>query len=265
MKHINLFEAYRIAQKFHEIKGLGRSEARGYLQQYIRDALREILLIQKGFIIPIKISNEKCQTLVNALEAVQVRCFTGDDKCNMDAKQLTEWDKMIGHLNQFEIFFADECKNAATYLVSEIGLYDTNKLIESADEDFSSDMRSIMPARTLDEWKQAGKCLAFGLPTACGYHVFRAVEYCLEKYFQSWIPGPFKDKPTWGMYHSELAKINGDEKPDITVLRDLHQMTDVYRNPLIHLRMNHLNMEEARIIYCKGYSLIASMIPDMKK
>src|SRR5262249_1617525 len=63
----------------------------------------------------------------------------------------------------------------------EKGIFSTNDLIENAENAIPKAIRDAVPAEALDDWKQAGKCIVFELPTAAGFHLIRATEAVIRK------------------------------------------------------------------------------------
>jgi hypothetical protein len=73
------------------------------------------------------------------------------------------------------------------FLVENRGILDTKKLIESPEEAFSKEIsewiKTTSPVAFFD-LKEAGKCLAFGLATASGFHQLRFLEALLFPYYE---------------------------------------------------------------------------------
>ena len=105
--------------------------------------------------------------------------------------------------------------------------------------------------------KEAGKCLAYEVPTACGFHVFRVTESVLRKYYAHVTGGAAPPKVrSLGVYVNALkATKKGDEK----ILAALKQMTDLHRNPLIHPE-TVLTVDEAIAIFGIARSAITAML-----
>lgn len=113
-----------------------------------------------------------------------------------------------------------------------------------------------MPEALFD-CREAGRCLAYELATACGFHIFRALEAVLRKYYLqvSASKAPPKVRNI-GVYLNAMkqAKV-GDEK----IRFALKQLTDLYRNPLIHPEAV-LTQEEAIGIFGLARSSIGGML-----
>jgi len=105
--------------------------------------------------------------------------------------------------------------------------------------------------------REAGKSLAFELPTAAGFHLFRATESVLRKYYvhETGSTAPPKVRNI-GVYLNALKIAN---KGDPKVRAALKQMTDLHRNPLIHPE-TILTLDEAIAIFGIARSAITAML-----
>jgi hypothetical protein len=69
-----------------------------------------------------------------------------------------------------------------SYFVTQKGGFDTISLLAYGENLFPPELASKVRDALFDA-REAGKCLAFELPTACGFHIFRATESVLRKYY----------------------------------------------------------------------------------
>lgn len=100
------------------------------------------------------------------------------------------WDYLRRLLDTFETVFSEEMREATAYFVPRRGIFFTPVLVDAADETFPEEVSSCIPAKTREEWKSAGRCLAFSLLSASGFHVARAVEGTMEAYYQFFSSKP---------------------------------------------------------------------------
>jgi hypothetical protein len=168
-------------------------------------------------------------------------------------------------LKKFETIFSTEMSELSTYFVPQRGIYSTAALIDSADQSFPPDIFGHVPDKAKADWRAAGRCLAFNLLSATGFHVARAVEATLEVYYQLYTgkTGPLSG---WNDYIQALERVTtkGDKPaPAAKTLAELRQMKDDYRNPVMHPRVT-LSETEARILFDNGESLIIAMAEEIK-
>jgi hypothetical protein len=157
---------------------------------------------------------------------------------------------------QFRIAFLAEIGVMHSYFVTQKGGFDTVSLLAFGENLFPDDLLTKAPEAIFDA-REAGKCLAYELPTACGFHVFRATETVLRKYYDYVARGAAPPKiRTLGVYVRAMrqAKV-GDEK----ILSALDQMTQLHRNPLIHPEAV-LTLDEAIAAFGIARSVITGML-----
>jgi len=137
---------------------------------------------------------------------------------------------------ELQIVLVEELQGLPAYHPAQTGIYDTPSLIERGEQALTESARVKITAKATDEIREGGKCLAFGLFTASGFHVMRAVEAVLHQYYVHKCKPANKRKnlPNWGAYISALRKIlpAGATDDEVTVL--LQQVKDDHRNLIMH-------------------------------
>ena len=177
------------------------------------------------------------------------------------------WWRVTPALGEFETVFAEEMKETATYFVPRRGIYFTPALVDTADESFPRDLLGHIPQKTREDWKSAGRCLAFNLLSASGFHAARAVEGTMEAYYQLFSGRPGATLKNWNDYIEELRKIaakNPKPAPETKTLAELDQMRTDYRNPIMHPRVV-LSEPDARMLFANGESLIIAMAQEIAR
>lgn len=160
-------------------------------------------------------------------------------------------------LQQFETVLTAELNVSHSYFVIAKRGYDSTVLIDRAEIVFAPDLTSKAP-EALEDVRQAGKCIAFELPTAAGFHLMRALEMIIRLYYDSVMPQGSKrpDRMNMGDYISKMeqAKIG-----DCKVLGVLKQVKDLHRNELMHPEVS-LDMDEALGLLGIVQSAITAML-----
>jgi len=138
-----------------------------------------------------------------------------------------------------------EHRNLCVFTVTRKGIYDTRALIERPEDMFPEKLHSVLGQQMLDDLRQAGRCLAFEVPTACAFHVCRGTEAVTIKYLELLMkqPWPFPKTRDWNAYITHLGK-NGAPK---RITDRLEEIRDD-RNSYIHPDIN-VTLEEAPIIF----------------
>ena len=96
---------------------------------------------------------------------------------------------------------------------------------------FPDELTTKVPDAIFDI-KEAGKCMAFELPTAAGFHLHRAIEAVLHRYYDAVTDGT--ERPKTRNIGDYLKKMNEMNVGDSKVKSALKDLKDLHRNPLIH-------------------------------
>jgi hypothetical protein len=185
----------------------------------------------------------------------------------------TDWSKppevsefaygaVIAKAKEFEIVLSAELQNIPTYLPEQKGIYDTTRLIEMTEYVLPMSVVPQLTSEERAELRQSGRCLAFDIPTACGFHMMRAVEAVLHRYYvEICKPTNPKRLNSWAAYISALHKINDPivKEPDVLETETLiRQLKDRHRNLIIHPEVV-LAPDEAFTLFEIGHTAIIAM------
>lgn len=144
-----------------------------------------------------------------------------------------------------------------TYYVEKIGAYSSDDLISRAENVFPVDIRSNLPQQAIEDFRMAGKCLAFDAATACGFHVFRAADAMLRVYCTHFNATPKGNSRDWGTFIRALRDVLDDstatKKPNKRTVELLDSIRSQDRNPLVHPELN-LDSDGAILMFdlCKN-------------
>jgi hypothetical protein len=84
----------------------------------------------------------------------------------------------------------------------------------------------------LYDLSQAGRCLAFDVPTAVAFHVFRATQAVMKDYYEALSGQEWTDpRHEWGKYVAEIEKLDKANKDAVMRLKEIGKFE---RNPTIH-------------------------------
>jgi len=157
---------------------------------------------------------------------------------------------------KFEDLFKAELAVADAYFVIPKGGYNTIKLITDATALFPPDLSKRAP-EAVPDIVEAGRCLAFELGTSAGFHMLRAAESVLRRYWDHVSNNKARPKQrNIGVYLVHMEKHGfGDPK----VIGVLKQIKDLHRNALIHPEET-LTVEEAINLLGIVRSAIAAML-----
>jgi hypothetical protein len=168
------------------------------------------------------------QDLLTAIRALREKC---GKTANEEELHFIDIYPVTTALTAFEAVLGAEIGMLPLYIVTPVGGYDTAVLIEDGAVCFPKELREKVPDAVPD-LQQGTKCIAFQLPTAAGFHLHRANEAVLRRYWevvtQNRNPPPSR---TIGAFLTEMDDLGVGDNRVKAALRDLK---DLHRNPLIH-------------------------------
>lgn len=185
---------------------------------------------------------------------------------SLDKKAIASIDSL---LSAFETSLDDELQRLHTYQVDEVGAYSFDRLIGAADTVFPDEQRKngLIPEQVKTDFRSAGRCLAFDLPTSCGFHAFRATDAMLRAYCNHFGAHPKGNGRDWGRYIAALRdalKNTGPiKKPNERTVELLDSIRATDRNPLVHPELN-LDPDGALLIFDLCKNAISLMATDIK-
>lgn len=175
------------------------------------------------------------------------------------------FDEIRGALAAFETSLDDDLRRLPTYYVEKIGAYSSDDLISSAENVFPADIRSSLPQQAIEDFRMAGKCLAFDAATACGFHVFRAADEMLRAYCTHFNAIPNGNARDWGTFIRALRNVPADaaKKPNPRTVELLDSIRAQDRNPLVHPELN-LDSDGAILMFDLCKNALCLMALDIK-
>jgi hypothetical protein len=170
-------------------------------------------------------------------------------------------DQIIRGLNDLETLLKHEANNLNMFMLEDVGIYNTNKLIEYADRHLSDNALQMVDNQVKEDFRAAGRCLAFDLFTACGFHAVRALEATARVYYKQFTGKDAQEegKPLGGIANAfrEIADdVKGNppqplpkEHPLRLVISNLDRFNHIYRKPLAHPEMVLRTRDAAKNVF----------------
>jgi hypothetical protein len=252
VQRIRGFYFYTLGSNLRALKVVAAGSALNIYSYALLTAKSEIEFLQGQDLMPLKSSRGYAITLHSAI--VKVLDNQPDYVLTMDDLYAV-WSA----LDSFEIAYNAENSIADTFVVTPKAGYDTTVLIESGEKNFPPELATKAPD-AVDDIRNAGKCLAFGLGTACGFHLLRAFETVVLAYRKHLLNSEADPaNRNLGRYIKDMedAKV-GDPK----ILGTLRQIKDLHRNSLLHPEDN-LTVEEAVRLLGIVVSAVGAMIDQL--
>jgi hypothetical protein len=208
-------------------------------------------------LLPLKTAEYSASRVKNKIEELYETIIPEKAAEPFDPYDIGELTTLI---QEFQTILAAELGKGATYVVHQLGLLAVDTLIKSARVVFEG-YEDRVPEPAKWDTDQAGRCLAFDLPTAAGFHIARATEAVLLEYLRAF--GKTVEKQSqrnWGQYTTLLRETDATEK----VITTIDQIRTLHRNPLLHPEQT-LEMPEAMSLWAICCSAIQAMVADIER
>jgi hypothetical protein len=212
---------------------------------------------------------------INEMEKWALNLKLPGDWTKEDTSVDRKFQQIIDKAKNFETVLSEELLTLSAYCATQKGIYSTSDLIDHAERVFPSSVLEKLSEPVVQEVAHGGRCLAFDIPTASGFHMLRATEAVLHEYYVAVCKPKSKSKlENWGAYISALYKLTEkttvkvDVKDHVKrVLALLQQVKDQDRNVIMHPEVV-LTANEAFILFeiTKGAIMAMSdKLPEHKK
>ena len=256
MQRINQHEFYRMGMLVHPLTEVKEGSNLIQIAWTLNAARNWIIWILSGRLVQLTVSRTAAETLVDSITSLIPE--NTSDFSSIDPQRILTWleaYRIHSSLSEFETVFGAELPTLDTYIVSKKGIYSTADLIERAENAIDADARAALSSDAISDFKQAGKCLAFELPTAAGFHTMRSVEAVLRVYWRRVLtPSPTVKPPEMAKCINELRS-RGE---DATLMEVLDHIRDLHRNTVMHPEA-FLTMTEAQRLFDIAKSAISAM------
>ncbi|NTF31247.1 hypothetical protein [Rhizobium skierniewicense] len=270
MKRVNLLEYFELAESLANAKRATSLDSSKGGNLYISlwglpPKLREFLNEDNGFSTS-KYAAAELASVVDSWISGHV-LENGNFSSELFDKEFSGWEygSIPKKIDSFRSVFEAECHDVDVYSVSQISIYKTQALVANGSHVISGEYRQHMSADALKEFDDAGRCLAFDLPTACGFHALRGTELVMDVYLKSF--GITKNMKSWNDYIMSFQKLRDNKeakrKPSEKVSAMLDRMRTLDRNPLMHPR-EVLDGVGANHVFSLSAITVVEMIKDSR-
>lgn len=176
-------------------------------------------------------------------------------------------------MTRLETLLAQELDAMPIWFVTKRRAYSIDALIDKAEIVFDSSTVPLLSSRTTYDIRQAGRALAFEVPTGAGFHAVRATEAVARGYHEI-IVGVKPDEGTPLGPLINALRIKRDalltsaaiDKEDLLhiVIEMLNRLNNVYRKPINHPDMV-LDLSSALNVFDSAKCAIELMLEDAQK
>lgn len=249
---------YELGAKLRAISGMEEAKATKLELNYIvgpaKDALSDFL--ESSVFTPhIRMVRGYAADLLATLDSMSI------DIRNVDTfgDEIHPWQISLlkDQFRTFESTFLAELQGSPLYLVFSKGGFDVVCLTDSGLTLFPDSLQMKAP-EAVDDANAAAKCIAFELLTAAGFHLHRATEAVLRRYFD--VVAGHDQRPRTRNIGDYLHKMEKLEVGDRRVIDVLRSLKDLHRNPLMHPEDTISDVNEALSLYAAVRAAIGYML-----
>jgi hypothetical protein len=169
--------------------------------------------------------------------------------------------EILRRLDVLETLLNHEANSLNTFMLEDVGIFDTGKLIDHAERHLSETALRIADDQTKEDFKAAGRCLAFDLFTECGFHSVRALEAAARVYYKRLTGNDAQEqgRPLGGIAN-DFRNIADDvggrppkpfpkDHPLRLIFSNLDRINNIYRKPLTHPEMVLKTRDDAKNVF----------------
>lgn len=259
MKQINTYGLYQLANQLAPLRSLPIVPGDFTRDRHVYVLMLAIFWLNQFFdtnkVLTLELSADAATELRIAIERVSSKLW----KEPPEDIEVWELNSITAKLAQLESVMSLELQRDQTYLVSQIGGYSMPLLVTKAEVNILEDALAVIDEHAKKDFREAGKCLAFEVWTAAGFHAMRATEHVLRQYYKEFT-GKDAGHIEWATCVQELKKAKANPK----VVQVLDQIRDLHRNPLMHPE-DFLSMKEAISLFDIAKSAIGSLAEEIAK
>lgn len=175
-----------------------------------------------------------------------------------------EIDSLKASITHFNSILPTELPQENIYYATPKLAYDMAILINNGEQALPENIVKSLGAsrdRFITDIRESAKCLAFGISTAVGFHIYRAIEcIVIDDYFPliGVVPSDYEKNPNLGNY----IKLLKDKKVNDKVTTMLAHIKDEYRNPISHPE-EFWDINKASSAFGVALSTITIMLTDI--
>ena len=162
---------------------------------------------------------------------------------------------------EFEKAFDRDHRRLHVFMVTNKALFDTDTLLMSPEQAFPERLRGLLASQVIEDLRQAAKCLAFDVPTACAFHICRGTEFLMLQYYEKLAGKSWEwSHRDWGKYNDKLINLGAPK----AITDRLDEIRKLDRNAYIHPDKN-VTVEEAPFLFTLCINVDFQMLLEIEK
>jgi hypothetical protein len=264
MNLVNVFSFYKLGRLLQDARSVKLSSA---------DVKELLIVAHAGACLTdflrsdeagLRRSRESAKKVLDELEKLETKLR--HERTIEDHEILGLW----GAVEDFGVILESESgHDLRIFSVTPKGIYDRTKLVDHAEAILGQDILDRLPQEIQTDMNLAGRCFAFELWTATGFHAMRAVEAITRRYHQVVVKNPAPDVVTLGGFITELEKeLQKEEGTKVSdsplglIVATLRRVNKIYRIPVMHPNMT-LTEDTAKRVFELAANVIPTICDDL--
>lgn len=225
--------------------------------------------MSKGSPVPFDGTGKVMKEFLDTIDDLK-RQITGDEILNVKISEIVFDYRLNDVLTRLESILGQELDAMPIWFVTKRRAYSIDALIDNAETIFDAKTILLLSARTILDVRQAGRAIAFEVPTAAGFHAVRATEAVARGYHEIIIGArPGEDTPLGPLVNALRKTRDGllasraiDKEDLLNIVIDmLSRINNVYRKPIAHPDMV-LDLQGAMNVFDSAKCAIDLMLED---
>ncbi|TET47766.1 hypothetical protein E3J62_00400 [candidate division TA06 bacterium] len=221
----------------------------GRKKSFIKEAIEGLLQHLKEY-----------DMFVTCRAAEELGEFLKKTKDRGGAPRLTkdEANELGGIMSALDKTFQAEAKGIHSFFTTDKRI-SVDKLTTKHEALFPQGVFNELPEIAKHDVKEAGMCIAFERSTAAAFHILRATEEVLRKFYCRVVKQKRVKTLNWGNITADWVKKR--KRPSTTTFGNLDYIRENFRNPTIHPEARY-DIEGAQSLFNLCTDVISKMISD---
>lgn len=169
----------------------------------------------------------------NVLEPFKKRLKLKFDENKENTITNEDNNELIEIMKKLDVTLGAEADGNIAFIVTD-KRNDINKLLYNMSSLMAPKVFNSLSEQSQYDFKEAGRCIAFEVPTAAAFHLLRGTESVLRDYYKSIIKRNRIKNLMWGPMIAQLRKRKTKPIPPEILLNNLDNIRKSFRNPTQH-------------------------------
>jgi hypothetical protein len=177
MRRVNLFSFYKLGACLSPLRLVGWFE-RDLASRILVSAQQQLTKLGEEALASIKVLSRSAAGI-----RVDIDESFGD-LYKLGRVSPDDEERLAKSIGEFEAILEAQTPTEYIYAIEQVRGFSMPILVDSADQNLSAQTLARLPSDVKRDIQEAGRCLAFELPTAAGIHTMRAFEKTLRRFYE---------------------------------------------------------------------------------